>query len=48
MTNLANINENFIKNYVSDEEKSIDIFNAKKAKSLHIAKIASKNKVKIV
>ena len=44
MTTLKNDNKSFIKETIFDEKKNNEIYEAKKAKSLHIAKIASKAK----
>lgn len=44
MTTLKNENKSYFKEFILDEKKNNEIFEVKKAKALHIAKIASKTK----
>lgn len=44
MTTLKNGNKSYIKETIFDEKRNNEIYEAKKAKALHIAKVASKVK----
>ena len=48
MTPLKNGNKSYIKNITFDEKENNEIYEAKKAKTFHIAKIALKEKAKLI
>lgn len=47
MTTIKNENKSYIKNNTFDEKKNNEIYEEKNAKSLYVAKIASKVKTQL-